>query len=1049
MASTTWVPPDSAGATVRTFLTVVSCRAAISSSIGDRLESAAHEELRRRAQTRVWEVLERNRAAIVDTNEDVTIGMFGFPEVHEHDAWRAVRAAFEVRAELHGQDWQPDGGPGIRVGVGVGISTGAAMVHRSAAGGPVAAGDPVSLASQLLEVARPGDVLMTTATYRLVRHAVQTEPVVLFLGGTRNAPVRAYRLLDLLPGMPSRQRYFNSPMVGRERERRLAVELLELAAHDRTCHLLTVLGAPGIGKSRLIEEFTDAIASRARVLHGKCLWYGNGSTYWPLKSAVEEGAGLLEGDGPEEVRRKLVALLRSDSRADGIADQVAQMLGHFEPTGPPEQAFWSVRRLLEAMAQSLPLVLVFDDVQWAEPTFLDLIDHLVDHASDAPILVVCIARETEFHDVRPMWGGGKVNATTLRLRPLSETDGENLLTNLLGDARLPEETWTRIKRAAGGYPLFVEEMLAMLVDDGRLRRIAGRWRLAADPVSIVVPASLQELLIERLQLLPPASRAVIERAAIIGRVFYRGAVAELLPEQLRPEVDECLTELAERGFIRPVPSELLNDETFEFHHLLILFTAHDHALLSDAERSELHMRFARWLERVLEKRAREVDEIIGYHLEHAFKYRSGLGTDDEQGQDLADAAAERLARAGQRAFHLGDVTAAINLLTRAEALKQRSDVARLAVLAQLGQALRVAGDFPTAKAVLAEVIEGARANGEPRLEHLARVELNFVHLYTDPQGRTKKALEDAQDAIKVFKELGDDRSLGEAWNLVAVVHLMRCEMGERKRALEEALRCAQRVGDSRSEAWAAWGIISSMAYGPTHVEEVVAFAEAQLELARARGNRVLEAGAIVHLGRLEAMLGRFAEARQHIERARRLCEDVGLRTWAAICWQMSGYVESLAGDATAAERALREEYRALEQLQDMSYLATSAAYLADVLYDLGRDDEAVEMTRLTEQLAATDDVHAQVLWRSARAKALARQGQHAPALALAQEAARLAAPLDDWNTRAGALMDLAETMRTCGRSGETADVVEEARRLYEAKGNIVAAQRARAAAWTG
>jgi class 3 adenylate cyclase/tetratricopeptide (TPR) repeat protein len=1033
--------PDPAASGVRKLVTVVSCD--VAPSRPDRgSHPQTYDEVLRGARLSMQGLLERRGATIQETPGDVITAVFGIPLVHEHDAWRAIRAVVELPAVLDslGGELRPDSGLGLTLRAG--ISGGVVTMADPGDGRPIAVGEPLTLASQLRQAARPGDMLMTVATHQLVKHVVRAEAVVLYLDGPQHPPVRALRLLELLRGAPARPRHFDSPMIGRERDHRLLTDVLERATADRTCYLSIVLGEAGIGKSRLVQEFAESVAGRATVLRGQCLWYGDGITFWPLKTVVQDGAALLDNDGPDEIHEKLVALLSGEPQAETVADQVAQVLGIIEPTGPPEQAFWSVRRLLEALARARPLVLVFDDIQWAEPTFLSLVEHIVDYARDAPILVVCLARRDELLEHHPAWVGGKMDATTISLAALNETESQRLLVNLLGDERLAKRAWTRIGGAATGNPLFVEEMVGMLVDDGLLHLVDGRWRLAGDLLRVRVPPSLRELLAERLDWLSPASRAVVERAAVVGQVFYHGAVTELVPEDVRPEVDASVVALIRRGFIRRVPPELLEDDTYQFRHLLILDVAY--ASLPESERAELHMRFARWLERVLGKRAKEVDEIIGYHLERAYQYRSRLEPIDQRARQLANDAAERLARAGQRAFYLGDTTAAISLLRRAKDLREESDPARLSLLAQMGQALRVAGDLPAAELILAEVIDSAAANGDSRLEQAALIERAFVRLYSDPEGQTREALAQAQRAIRVFESLGDDRRLAEAWILVSVVHLMRNEIRERKRALEQALVHARRSGDTRSEAWIIWGVISSMAYGPNPVAEAVAYAEAQLEAARTKGNRVLEAGAIVHLGRLEAMLGRFTEARDHVARAHRLCEELGMRSWAAVCLQMSGFVESMAGDLLAAEQDLRNEYRELAQLGDKTYLATSAAHLADVLYGLGRDDEAMRLTRITEELAATDDVDAQILWRGARAKAMARgDPEHREtALALAQEGADLARWLDDPNTRAGALMDLAETMHLCGRSDGVADVVMEAIRLYEQKGNVVAAQRA-------
>ena len=1036
----------SGGMGKRRFVTVLACDVAGLQEAGDDHPTA---EAVRSALAVTHDELTRH-GAVVQEDPSGVLATFGLPLVHEHDAWRAVHAALQVRTALAQPDALADRHPDARVALRIGISSGLVTTPDGGNGHPVSAAGPVLEASRLRRAARTVDILMTTLTHELVKHAVRAEAAVLFPDGSPMPPMRALRLRELLPGGPARRRHFDSPMIGRRWEQMLLVQLLERAIEDQTCQLFTIFGDPGIGKSRLAEEFAETVADRATTLRGRCLWYGEGITFWPLKTVAQAGAGLLEDDGPEQVHEKLAASLGDDPQADAIASQVAQVLGIADPTGPQEQAFWSVRRWLEAMARKRPLVLIFDDVQWAEKTFLDLVDHVADYARDAPIVVGCLARRADFLRRFPGWGAGRVNSTSILLEPLKERESRQLLTSLVGDEWLGNEASRHIGARAEGNPLFVEEMLGMLVDDGLLRQVDGQWRLQGDLWSVDVPPGLQALLAGRLDRLPETSRTILECASVIGRVFYRSAIAWLVPPDVEPQVDGSLLALIRGGFIRQMPQELLEDETYQFRHPLMLDTSY--AALEEGARADLHTRFARWLEQVLGQRAREVDDIIGYHLERAYRYRMQTGQDGERAHRLADDAAERLARAGQKLFHLGDVAAATALLTRAKDLKRPDDTTRLPIVAQLGQALRVGGQFRDAESVLTETIDGAAANQDHRLEQSALIELAFVRLYTDPEGKTTEALERAQQAMAVFQTLGDDRQLAEAWNLVAVVHLIRCEMGERKRAFERALVHAQRSGDQRNEAWIRWGIISSMAYGPDPIPDVIAFAETQLEQARAKGNRVLEAGAIVHLGRLLAMRGRFTEAREHVQKARLLCEDLGLRSWAAVCWQMSGFVESLAGDAKAARRDLEEEYATLERLEERSYLATSAAYRAQVLYDIGQDDdEVVRLTQVTENQAATDDVHAQILWRGARAKALARQDRDpTAALALAQQAADLARPLDDWNTRAGALMDLAETMYLCDRRARVDETAVEAIQLYEAKGNLVAADRARRrhAGWT-
>jgi class 3 adenylate cyclase len=336
---------------MRKLVTVVSCDVVPSRSDGGS-QPKTHDEVLRGARLSIRDLLERRGATIQETHGDAITAVFGVPLVHEHDAWRAIRAVVELPAVLDplGDELQPDSG--LELTTRAGISGGVVTIADPGDGRPIAVGEPLTLASQLRQAARPGDVLMTVATHQLVKHVVRAEAVVLYLDGPQHPPVRALRLLELLRGAPARPRHFDSPMIGRERDHRLLAEVLEQATADRTCYLSIVLGEAGIGKSRLVQEFTETVAGQATVLRGQCLWYGDGITFWPLKTVVQEGAALLDNDGPDEIHEKLVALLGDEPQAEAVADQVAQVLGVTEPTGPPEQAFWSVRRLLEAMARA-------------------------------------------------------------------------------------------------------------------------------------------------------------------------------------------------------------------------------------------------------------------------------------------------------------------------------------------------------------------------------------------------------------------------------------------------------------------------------------------------------------------------------------------------------------------------------------------------------------------------------------------------------------------------------------------------------------------------
>ena len=1041
--STPLAPRAGADWEVRKTVTVLFTDVTGSTTLGERLDPESLRHVMSRYFNRMRSVLERHGGDVEKFIGDAVMAVFGIPRVHEDDALRAVRAAWEMRSALHALNTDLEREWGVRIAVRTGVNTGEIVAGDPDAPHPLVTGDAVNVAARLEQAAQPGEILLGETTYRLVKDAVSAEALAPLALKGKEAAVPAFRLMGLLPWDRAQRRRLDSPMVGRQRELTLLRQAFERAAGERTCHLFTILGSAGVGKSRLVEEMLRAVEPLGAHLTGHCLSYGEGIAFWPLVQVVRQAAGLKDEDTAEEGREKIASVVAGEEHAAVIVDRVAQAVGLTAAEPGPEETFWAVRKLLEALSRRRPLVLVFDDIHWGEPTFLDLVDHIADWSRDSPMLVVCLARP-ELLDLRPAWGGGKLNATTILLEPLSQEESARLVDNLLGPHRMGDAARARLTEVAEGNPLFVEEMLAMLIDEGVLEARDGDPgappRQRADLSAVAVPTSIQALLAARLDRLSGEERQVMETASVPGRVFWRGAVQELAGEAVRRDLGAHLMSLSRKELIRPDRSDFLDQEAYSFRHVLIRDAAY-RAIPKEA-RARLHERFASWLETTVGDRAREFEEILGYHLEQAFLYRSELGPADDHARALAVRAAARLSAAGRRAFARGDMPGAATLLSRAGALLPEADPARAELLPDLGAALMETGELARASAVMEEAIQLSRAAGNPRLEADAVLVRLVLQLQTDPEGKTQEAITEARRAIRVFESYGDERGLAKAWRLLGEARWMQCRFAETEDAVQRALRHAMNADDRREEAWNLYLYAASAAWGPTPVPEAIRRCE---ELVGSpRGHRIVEARALVTIAGLKAMQGRFEEARSLMSRGQEILGDVGLKVWAAGTAQTSGVIEMLAGDPSAAERELRRGYTILERMGETGYLSSVAAELAEALYGQGRYEEAEQFTHVSEEVAAPDDLASQVEWRGARAKVLARRGRLEEAEKLAREAVELAESTDFINMHADSLVDLAEVLRLAGRLHEGAAALGQALELYERKGNLVSADRARA-----
>jgi class 3 adenylate cyclase/tetratricopeptide (TPR) repeat protein len=902
-------PPEdltAVGREVRKTITVVFCDLAGSTALGERLDPESLQRVLGRYYQRMREVLERHEGTVAKFIGDAVVGVFGIPHLHEDDALRAARAAFELRTALAELNEELERDWGVTLQIRVGVNTGEVVAGSPAVGSALVLGDAVNVAARLEQAAAPDEVLLGRTTWRLVRDAVQVEPVAPLAVRGKADRVVAWRLRAVTSDTRGHSRRREVPMVGRELERRRLLDMFERVVAERACRLVTVLGTAGVGKTRLVEEALASVGERATVLRGRCLSYGEGITYWPVAEIVHEAAGIAD-DHSVDPQARIASLVSGEERADRIGNGVAHAIGLPGAQAAPDETFWSIRRLLEAVARRGPLVACFEDIHWAEPTLLDLIEHIADRSRDAPILLVCAARE-ELLDRRPGWGGGKPAVATIQLEPLSEPASQELVDRLLGQAALPLELRRRIAEAADGNPLFAEEFVSMLIDEGSLGRHHRGWKATADRLEVAVPASIQALLAARLDQLDAPERMVGERASVEGTVFHRGAVLELCGSGLREAVDPQLGSLLRRELIRPDRAIFAGDQAFRFRHLLIREAAYQ--AIPKQLRAQLHERFADWLEHTAGDRIQEHEEILAYHLERAYQYRVELAPPRMHEQELARRAAQRLAAAARRATARIDLPAAANLLGRATTLVSRDEPIYPQLLWELGVALNRLGDDARAERVLSEAVERASVSGDARLAPRARLDLLFARLHTGASGVIERIPVEVRALVPVLEGLGDDLGLSKAWQLLAARHWLVCEFEATRQPLDRALLYARRAGDRLEEGGVLAALMWTCRWGPTPVEDGIRWCE---EVAgEVRGDRRIEAEVLATQGVLLAMLGRFQEARVLLGRTGEIYKDLGLLYGLGLTSEARLEIEMLAGDPVEAERAARavyEEYR--------------------------------------------------------------------------------------------------------------------------------------------
>ena len=944
----------------RKTVTVLFCDLSGSTALGETLDPERLRALLARYFERMKAIVERHGGSVEKFIGDAVMAVFGVPLLHEDDALRAVRAAIEMRDAL----------PQLGLQGRIGVMTGEVVTGTEER---LATGDAVNVAARLEQAAQPGEVLIGQPTLTLVGDAAEVEPLQpLDLKG-KTDPVPAYRLLRV---RDAPERRHGARFVGREHELAAVREVWERVQAEQRCELVTIIGDAGVGKSRLVAEVLASV--EATVIRGRCLPYGEGITYWPVVEVLKQ----LDLLPPDEAAGAAIRSLLGESQAPSSAEEIA----------------WAFRKTLEHAAAGRPLVVVFDDIQWGEETFRDLIEHVALLSAGASILLLCIARP-ELSERRPGW------PVTLRLEPLGDEEVDELIAE-----RVPVQLRERIARAAGGNPLFIEEMLAMAAEaDGE----------------VVVPPTLQALLAARLDQLEMGERSVLERGAVEGEIFHRGAVQALAPgdSQLTPR----LAALVRKELIRPDRTQLPGEDGFRFRHLLVRDAAYE--ALPKAVRADFHQRFASWLEEHGTELV-ELDEILGYHLERACRYRAELGAPDDP--MLAAAAKHRLTAAGRRAKLRQDNLAAAGLLERAVALDPPTGI-DVGLEVDLIEALLDAGKGSDALRRAGSMVERASVAGDRVAELSGRIQEGICRIFLEPEGATEKLSALVNQALPVFEAARNDLALYIGYTALGQVLDMRSQMDAGLEAYERAFAHARQAGlPHQLLRWRAAGRF----WGTTRVSELLAWLDEQeAQGARDYWLRAFRARAL-------AMLGRFDEARAILAQVRaELTERGGGIPLAVTTCMASVNVELLAGDPGAAVTYGEAGSRLLDELGEKSMQSSAAGMLAQALYALDRLEEADRSAGRAAELGASDDTITQMLWRQTRAKVLARRGEHVEAERLAREAVTVCKGATQPDSQGDVYADLSEVLLLAGRPKEAAVALGQALEYYERKGNLVSTQR--------
>ncbi|HUF01504.1 MAG TPA: adenylate/guanylate cyclase domain-containing protein [Gaiellaceae bacterium] len=878
---------------------------------------------------------------------DAVMAAFGVPQAHEDDALRATRAALAIRAAVDD----------LELEARIGIEAGEVVVDGSDS--TFATGEAVNLAARLQEAARPGEILVGPTAYRLAAGSLVVEDAgPLELKGI-DGHLRAWRVVDMLDG-PGRPIGPRAPLVGRESELELLENTFNRSLRDSRAHLFTIYGEAGVGKSRLAREFLDSV-ERASVLMGRALPYGEGVTYWPLGEMVKAAAGISDDDPLEEAFEKLRECCAEEAVAD-VLGLAAGLMEALEGERSPQEISWAAREVMQGIAEVQPLILLFEDIHWAEAPLLDLIEHVADWVR-APVLILCLARP-ELLDARPGWGGGRVRSTAIELDPLSEEESaelvEQLLSQLAGAAgerptSLPQEALDRTE----GNPLFVEETIRMLIESGSGNGSADR-----------VPDTLQALIAARIDHLDPAAKTLLQRGSVVGRVFWRGALEHLSPDVVGHE--ELLDDLLQREFLLREPRSSISGEVaYRFKHALIREVAYTG--MSKLARAQYHARFAEWL---AEKTGEELVEIRAYHLDQAVEFLTEL--EGAPPDDLAQETAAALVKAAKRAIAREAYGNARTLGLRA--LELRPTLGARYIAARAAWRLQ---DYAAIQVEMEKVAEQARELDERVVEALALTALGEAALKRD--GDPDRAQELVDRALEILASEDDAVARFDAFTARATIGSWTGRMDEVVLYMERAYALAMDAGRKDLQTIAAQ-VLAQTHLVRLELDEAELLLTRALELAGESGSVRARAGASLSYGWFLALKGELDAAETVYEEVRQAVTELGVEPFIAVALMRLGGVAVRRGEHKRAEKLYREALQITSRRGDRGVLPDLKASLAEVLAAQGKIDEAERLALEVQASPRPEGLHFEVTANATLAAVRAAQGRDDEAEALYREA---------------------------------------------------------------